>query len=170
MKKLYRQTKLVVRIGAGLCIIVTLIYSVFQLSKARDFQLFGKLVSHIKTEEMIVALTFDDAPTPHTTEIIDILHEKEVPATFFMIGSAIEQYPTIAQMIADGGYEMGNHSYSHEHFYFKSQSFINNEIQTTNTLIRNTGYTGEITFRPPNGKKLIGLPWYLSQHDITTIM
>src|SRR5690606_30411798 len=37
-------------------------------------------------------------------------------------------------------------------------------------LIRDAGYTGDITFRPPNGKKLFGLPWYLSKHDIKTIM
>jgi chitin deacetylase len=170
MEKIRRLTKWIAAINLGICIIIAILYGVFQLSKARDFQIFGKLVSHIETNEMIVALTFDDAPTPRTSEVMDILESKNVPATFYMIGSAIEQHPDIAKTIVDRGYEIGNHSYSHERFYFKSQSFIENEVETTNTLIRNTGYTGQITFRPPNGKKLIGLPWYLSQHNITTIM
>src|SRR5512142_2302821 len=48
-------------------------------------------------------------------------------------------------------------------------SCIDTEIQETNRLIRDSGYAGDITFRPPNGKKLFGLPWYLAQHNITTI-
>jgi len=51
----------------------------------------------------------------------------------------------------------------------KSPSFIKEEIEKTDQLIRMTGYSGEINFRPPNGKKLVILPYYLSQHNRKTI-
>ena len=141
----------------------------FQLSKARDFQLFGKLVSHQETTEKVVALTFDDAPTEYVDEVLQVLKTKKVSATFYMIGGAMEKYPELTRQIVEQGHELGNHSYSHPRFYFKSPSFIKNEIETTDALIRKAGYSGEITFRPPYGKKLVGLPWYLSRHNRTSV-
>lgn len=53
---------------------------------------------------------------------------------------------------------------------FKSPTYIKNEIKKTDRLIRETGYKGEILFRPPNGKKFVLLPYYLSEHNRKTIM
>nr|WP_238457967.1 hypothetical protein [Alkalihalobacterium alkalinitrilicum] len=52
----------------------------------------------------------------------------------------------------------------------KSPSFIRDEIERTDELIREIGYDGEIHFRPPYGKRLILLPYYLSTHDRKTIL
>lgn len=52
---------------------------------------------------------------------------------------------------------------------FKSSTYIKEEIEKTDQLIRKAGYKGEIDFRPPNGKKLVGLPYYLSKHNRETI-
>ncbi len=145
-------------------------YSLFLISKSRTFQFFGEIIARVDTNEKIVALTFDDAPTEYTEPILKTLQEKHVKATFFVIGSNLEKYPEIGKDIAQQGHEIGNHSYSHQRMLLKSQSFIDQEIQKTNSLIRQTGYEGEIFFRPPNGKKLFGLPWYLYQHGIKTIM
>jgi chitin deacetylase len=144
-------------------------YGLLQLSKSRTFQFFGGLVSHVDTEKKVVALTFDDAPTEYTMPVLKTLRDKHVRATFFAIGSNLEQYPQIGKEIVAQGHEIGNHSYSHPRFLLKSQAFIDSEIQQTDTLIRQTGYKGEILFRPPNGKKLIGLPWYLHTHHMKTI-
>ena len=48
-------------------------------------------------------------------------------------------------------------------------SFVKTEIETTDALIRKAGWTKEITFRPPYGKKLFTLPFYLSQNDRKSI-
>jgi peptidoglycan/xylan/chitin deacetylase (PgdA/CDA1 family) len=144
--------------------------TLFQISKARTFQFFGDLTARVNTNEQVVALTFDDAPTDYTPEVLKTLNDKKIKATFFIIGAELKAHPQIGKSIANAGHELGNHSYSHDRFLLKSQSYIDTEIQTTNKLIRDTGYKGEITFRPPNGKKLLGLPWYLQQHNIKTIM
>jgi chitin deacetylase len=145
-------------------------YGLFLISKSRTFQFFGEIIARVDTHEKVIALTFDDAPTEYTESVLKTLQEKQINATFFVIGSNLEKYPQFGKDIAEQGHELGNHSYTHQRFLLKSQSFIDQEIQKTNTLIRQTGYSGEIFFRPPNGKKLFGLPWYLSQHGIKTIM
>ena len=142
----------------------------FQISKSRTFQFFGGLTSRVETTQKVVALTFDDAPSARAQEVLDILERQNIKATFYEIGQAIEQYPGDAKAIAAAGMEVGNHSYSHQRFLLKSLPFVDAEIQKTNTLIRESGYQGEITFRPPNGKKLFTLPWYLRQHQLQTIM
>jgi chitin deacetylase len=150
--------------------LILIAYGLFRVSKLRNFQFFGGLTSRVETNKKVVALTFDDAPTEQINEVLKILKDNDVKATFYMIGENIEKYPTEAKAIVHDGHEMGNHSYSHQRFLLKSYGFIDEEIQNTNTLIRNLGYKGNITFRPPNGKKLLLLPWYLKQHNIQTIM
>jgi chitin deacetylase len=150
--------------------LIVLAYSLFEISKLRTFQFFGGLTARVNTDKKVVALTFDDSPTPYTGEVLKTLNRGNIKATFFSIGTMLEKYPNEGKAIATAGHEIGNHSYSHQRFYLKSQEFIDSEITKTNTLIRATGYKGEILFRPPYGKKLFGLPYYLSQHDIKTIM
>ncbi len=65
-------------------------------------------------EQSKVALSFDDGPNPYATEqILKILHEHKVHASFFLIGKRCEQYPEIVKKIAKEGHLIGNHTYSH---------------------------------------------------------
>ncbi|MFZ1720989.1 MAG: polysaccharide deacetylase family protein [Microgenomates group bacterium] len=146
------------------------LYVLFFLSKSRSFQFFGEIIPRVETDKKIVALTFDDAPTPYSDEVLAILADKNVAVTFYVIGQNMEKYPEQGKNIVQFGHELGNHSYSHQRFLLKPLSFIETEIEETNQLIREAGYEGEITFRPPYGKKLFALPWYLSEHNVKTIM
>ena len=143
----------------------------YLLMNARCYQLIGDLVCHGASDRKHIALTFDDAPSEHTSDaVLAVLAEKNVQATFFMIGENMARHPQAAQRIAAAGHELGNHSYSHRRFLLRSPAFIAREIEDTNALIRAAGYHGPIHFRPPYGKKLLGLPWYLARHHITTVM
>lgn len=143
----------------------------YLLMNARCYQLLGDLVCHGANDHKHIALTFDDAPSEHTSDaVLAVLAEKNVKATFFMIGENMARHPQAAQRIAAAGHELGNHSYSHRRFLLRSPAFIAREIEDTNALIRAAGYHGPIHFRPPYGKKLLGLPWYLARHHITTVM
>ena len=153
-----------------LALISTVLYGLFLVSKARSFQFFGELIDRVETSEKVIALTFDDGPTEFTDEILEILRKQDIKATFYLIGEDIEKYSDISRQIVEQGHEIGNHTYSHERMILKSQDFIEREIKETDRLIRDAGFQGEITFRPPTGKKFLGLPWYLSEHDIKTIM
>lgn len=142
----------------------------FQISKSRTFQFFGEIVPRVNTQQKIVALTFDDGPIPGSAEeILSILNEGGIKATFFVTGAELEQNPEPGRKLVAAGHELGNHSFSHSRMVLKTPSFVKFEIERTDELIRQTGYQGPIHFRPPFGKKLFVLPYYLSQHSRKSI-
>ncbi|MFT9599699.1 polysaccharide deacetylase family protein [Mesobacillus sp.] len=161
--------KRIIYFGIITIILFLLLLGTYKLMNSRTFQLFGGLTAQVNTDEKVVALTFDDGPTQHVADIVPILEKYDAKATFFLIGNEIEKNPEAAQMIAKSGHQIGNHTYSHNRMLFKSPSFIEEEIEKTNKLIIKAGYEDEIDFRPPNGKKLIALPYYLNQQNIDTI-
>ena len=60
-----------------------------------------------------VALTFDDGPAEFTSQVLDILREKQVRATFFVVGEMVAQRPDVLRAIVDSGHLIGNHTWSH---------------------------------------------------------
>ena len=157
------------KISIVLILLIVVGYLLNELSQSRTFQFFGGLVNSVETNEKVVAITFDDGPGVNTHEILDILRKHDVKGTFYLTGYEIEKYFEDASKIVQEGHEIGNHSYSHRRMVFKSPSFIKDEIDKTDELIRQIGYKGEITFRPPFGKRLFLLPQYLSKQDRNTI-
>jgi peptidoglycan/xylan/chitin deacetylase (PgdA/CDA1 family) len=145
-------------------------YGVWTLSRSRDFQLFGKIIPRIETSENAIALTFDDGPTPaYTQGVLDLLRDKGVTATFFLMGIDVDAHPDETRAIIAAGHEIGNHTYTHPDMTFASEDQAADEITRTDDAIRRAGYTGPIHVRPPFGKKLIGLPLHLAKHDRPTI-
>jgi peptidoglycan-N-acetylglucosamine deacetylase len=134
----------------------------WRLHKSRTFQLVGELIPRVNTPDSVVALTFDDGPTvAFTEEILTLLAERRVSATFFLVGSAIEREPDLARRIAAAGHEIGNHSWSHQPMVLRRPSSVQREVEATDRIIRQIGYAGPIHFRAPYGKRLLALPWYL---------
>lgn len=135
-----------------------------QSSRSRTFQFFGELIPRVDTSEKIVALTFDDGPTVDgTDQILAILADQNIKATFFVTGAELERNLDQGRKIVAAGHELGNHSYSHVRMMFVTPSFVRQEIESTDKLIRDAGYQGEVLFRPPYAKKLFALPYYLSK-------
>jgi peptidoglycan/xylan/chitin deacetylase (PgdA/CDA1 family) len=64
-----------------------------------------------------VALTFDDGPNKATKRILEILKEKNVKASFFMLGVRVRKNPIVAKAVAVAGHEIANHTYGHINFY-----------------------------------------------------
>lgn len=145
--------------------------AVWNLCKSRTFQIAGILIPRVETEAPRVALTFDDGPnTKALASLLPILAAHGVQATFFVTGAELERHPELGQQLLAAGHELGNHSYSHQRMVFKSASFVENEIERTDALIRAAGAEGEILFRPPYGAKGITLPRYLERTGRRTIM
>lgn len=158
------------KIGITLAALLLILFGAWKLSRSRTLQLFGEIVPRVETSQKVVALTFDDGPTPEATDrVLAVLNQREAKATFFLIGAEMEQNPDLARRIASHGHELGNHSYTHKHMVLKSPSFIRDEVERTDQLIRDSGYEGKIHFRPPYCHKLVLLPHYLGKTDRKTI-
>jgi peptidoglycan/xylan/chitin deacetylase (PgdA/CDA1 family) len=154
-----------------LAALAAVLIGVHFFSKSRTTQLFGGIIARVETERPVVALTFDDGPSVRfTPDVLTILRERGVKATFFLTGKETEENLPQARMIVSEGHQLGNHSYTHSNMMFMGPARIREEIERTDAAIRAAGYEGEIMFRPPYGKKLLTLPWYLSRHDRKTIM
>ena len=154
----------------GFFLVAIILLGSWCVIKDDRFQLFGKLIYRVETEQKVVALTFDDGPKPGRTQtILEILERENVPATFYLNGESMKRNPTETQLLIDSGHELGNHSYSHPRMVFMSYDEIEREIQSTTSVLREFGYQGTIRFRPPYGKSFIMLPLYLKNNDITTV-
>lgn len=143
--------------------------ALWRVTKSRTFQFFGRIVARAETPQRVVALTFDDGPTEKTAEVLRVLGEKGVRATFFVTGAELERNMEAGRSIVAAGHQLGNHSYSHERMLLVTPSFVRREVERTDELIRAAGYEGEIYFRPPYGKKLFALPLYLSRRGRVTV-
>lgn len=161
--------KKIVFSGIGILLVIFLLFGTIKLMNSRTFQLFGGLTNQVETDQKVVALTFDDGPTKNVDKILPLLDEYNVEATFFLIGNEMEKNPDEAKKIVSAGHQIGNHTYSHQRMVFKSPSYIKEEIEKTDKLIREAGYNGNIDFRPPYGKKLAGLPYFLYKNNRETI-
>jgi peptidoglycan/xylan/chitin deacetylase (PgdA/CDA1 family) len=154
----------------AVALVLGLVIGGWTISRSRTFQLFGELVHRVETDEKVVALTFDDGPTPdYTPGVLAILKEKGVRATFFLIGQDAEANPAETRAIAADGHELGNHTYTHPDMTLASEGDAEMQVTKTDAAIRAAGYSDDIHFRPPFGKKLFGLPLYLAKNDRTTV-
>lgn len=109
--------------------------------------LSAKLTWHMNSRSPELFLTFDDGPIPElTSEILEILKAKNVPATFFCVGENMVKYPQIFKQIVNDGHTIGNHTFNHlngrhttnDHYFTNIRKFDHNY---------NTPY-----FRPPYGR------------------
>ncbi|WP_201746180.1 polysaccharide deacetylase family protein [Veronia nyctiphanis] len=154
-----------------LTIIFVIAFGLYSLSNSRTFQLFGDIVHRVETNDKVVALTFDDGPWNKQLpdDVLAILDKHNVKGTFYLNGRGIRDNMRTTQKIVAKGHEIGNHGFTHKRLVFKSINTIEREITETSHLIRETGYRGKMTFRPPYFKKLFVLPYYLNKHDIVTV-
>lgn len=99
-----------------------------------------------------VSLTFDDGPNmEYTPQILDILAEYDVKATFFVYGAYVDDHPEMAQRILDEGHILGNHSYSHPNFNDISDEEVIQQIEwTQESIYDETGYVASL-YRMPFG-------------------
>lgn len=104
-------------------------------------------------DNKLICLTFDDGPNDLSTKaVLSVLEKYHLTATFFLIGENIQRQPKIAELIAKKGFNIGNHSYSHDSFLFlKDTNTIKEDIIKTSQLIKSiTGFSPKL-FRAPNG-------------------
>ncbi len=128
-----------------------------------------------------IALTFDAGPSENSARLLDVLKEKKVPATFFLLGKRhIEKYPELVKRMAAEGHEVASHTWDHKILTKISDKEIREELNRPNEAIEKlTGHKPTL-MRPPQGRtdsnvheicKELGLAevlWSVTAKDYTT--
>lgn len=107
----------------------------------------------VETEKPQVAVSFDAAwGADDTDELLKILKDNDVKATFFLCGYWVEKYPGEVKKIAADGHDLGNHSATHPHMSQISSEQISQELQSCHQKVKElTGLDMDL-FRPPFGE------------------
>ncbi len=140
MKKLFKALVLVLGISS-------LFYILDNNHKSQN-----DLLAFKTDNKKYIALTFDDGPHyKYTSLLLDGLKERNVKATFFVLGCNAEKNYSLLKRMADEGHLIGNHTYSHKNLYRLKETKIKEEIDKTNQIIE--AITGKIPkyFRPSYG-------------------
>lgn len=119
----------------------------------------------------IAYLTFDDGPsTTITPQILDTLKEKNVKATFFVIGSYAKSHPELVKRAYDEGHTIGLHSYTHKKSMFNSLEAFKEEVDKTYDVVYDIIGEAPKYFRIPYGTK-IGKTFkdYLNEKGLSVI-
>lgn len=141
----------------------------------RDFSIpdddLGKTIYRVEIdpEEKVVALTFDDGPSPDTLKILQILQQYQIKATFFLLGENLSRYPEIVQQVVNEGHAVGNHTWNHP---YEPMSTAKAAAEIDNTAAVIERLTGEKTqlFRPPGGILENGLADYARSQKYVVVM
>lgn len=111
----------------------------------------------IDPSSKVIYLTFDDGPIPEITPaLLDILAEKKVKATFFMVADNARRYPELVKRIRQEGHSIGNHTMNHiKGTRFSCKAYMDNvraaeAVLTDNTTPNPTAK--RLPFRPPYGR------------------
>ncbi|AYG79279.1 Peptidoglycan-N-acetylglucosamine deacetylase [Streptomyces hundungensis] len=100
-----------------------------------------------------IALTFDAGPGPHTPQLLDILKEKKVHATFFLLGSKhVDTYPDIVRRAAAEGHEIANHTWTHRRLDQLKPDEIRSELGRTQRAVEALTGRAPTLMRPPQGR------------------
>jgi peptidoglycan-N-acetylglucosamine deacetylase len=103
----------------------------------------------------LIALTFDDGPYPiYTPMLLDVLHDLQVPATFFLIGRDAQQWPELTRRIEAYGNEIGDHTYSHPDLDKESADEVRREILEGGSVLWELSRdpAARLYMRPPHGR------------------
>ncbi|MEV6791965.1 polysaccharide deacetylase family protein [Streptomyces sp. NPDC051320] len=104
-------------------------------------------------EAKCIALTFDAGPGPNTPHLLDVLKEKKVHATFFLLGkNHVMKYPGVVKREAAEGHEVGNHTWTHKILTKQSADVARQEIEKTEVAVEKITGTRPRVMRPPQGR------------------
>src|SRR5258706_15991908 len=110
------------------------------------------LISQGSSAKAEIALTFDDGPNPtYTPQVLSILQQYGVNATFFVIGEQVQAYPNLVQQEHAAGHIVGNHSWNHPYLTTLAADDIHTQLSNTSNAIEQATGVRPSFFRPPYG-------------------
>ena len=117
-----------------------------------------------------VALTFDDGPSMYTPQVLNILQENSVHATFFCVGEWVQYYPGYVQQEYSAGNVVANHTWDHPDLTTLSSVDVQSQISRTSALIQQTIGVQPTLFRPPYGAINDSVKGQVAQMNLTPVL
>jgi len=100
----------------------------------------------------LIALTFDDGPSrTQTPRLVRLLKDRNVPATFFMVGERVQSAPRVARMVARRGFQIANHTWSHPMLNRLGDHAVRLQLRSTRRELRTGRLHAGALMRPPYG-------------------
>jgi peptidoglycan/xylan/chitin deacetylase (PgdA/CDA1 family) len=108
--------------------------------------------TEVRVDGPYIAMTFDDGPNGVLTpRLLDILKQRNIKATFFVLGQLVQEHPEIVERAVAEGHEIGNHSWDHKALNKLAEGGLQHELADTSDVItRSTGRKVTL-MRPPYG-------------------
>lgn len=132
---------------------------------------FPWILCHGPRDRPAVYMTFDDGPDPMITpQILEILNDYQVSATFFLIGEKVRLYPGIVEKIKLKNHLLGNHGFIHRKLAYRSKSMIRYEIKQTESLIHKITGKPPSLFRPPYGQFDLRFKKYMNEFQLQLVL
>jgi peptidoglycan-N-acetylglucosamine deacetylase len=121
---------------------------------------YGQVCSNGSRKNLRIALTFDDGPNePFTSQVLTILEQYRIRATFFVIGQNARRYPETCRRIVAGGNVIGNHSYYHsKSLCLRRGKTVARDVEMAREAIYDCTGLEPRLFRPPHGFRT---PWLM---------
>jgi peptidoglycan-N-acetylglucosamine deacetylase len=142
------------------------------LSYAVPLRFQGAIVEAAKLtpEQKVIALTFDDGPWPESTaQVLDILKQNQIKATFFVIGQNVKNYPNLLKREIAEGHVVGNHTWHHWYQFLNPQAAAYEIDHTADLIYQVTGIKTNL-FRPPGGIMHNGVAAYARNSKYAIIL
>ena len=151
------------------CVLFSIIFLLRVLTLSPSAEV--KVYRSVTTEKKQIALTFDDGPHPSLTpKILTILAKYGVPATFFMVGQNVLNYPSAAKQVIDAGHEVGNHTFTHPHIAALNEKAILEEIGKCEDALEELCEYRPHLLRTPQGALTQNLERCLSDDDYILVL
>lgn len=110
-----------------------------------------------------ILLTFDDGPNAiYTPQLLDILAQHDVKATFFVVAKKAQQHPAIIERIVREGHTIGIHHYTHKHSYFLTPYFLYRELKQSQQILQHLTKQPIALYRPTYGHMTMAT-WPIAQ-------
>ena len=130
-----------------------------------------KAYRSVSTDKKQIALTFDDGPHPSLTpKILQILAKYNIPATFFMVGQNVLNYPNAARAVIEAGHEVGNHTFTHPHIANLNEEAIFDEIGRCEEALEELCEYRPHILRTPQGAMTPSLEKCLLEDDYILVL
>jgi peptidoglycan/xylan/chitin deacetylase (PgdA/CDA1 family) len=167
-----KRTVTVVLVSAACCVALVLFMpsmAIAQNAPQPAFYTYQAPGGAVTAGRRVIALTFDDGPGPYTPQVLSVLEQYHVPATFFEIGENIVDYPQYTRMLVAAGYPVEDHTWTHPDLTTIPESQFPYQIDQTQNEIRSLTGETPTCVRPPYDDRNATVLDQIAQRGLTTM-